>query len=223
MSAQSKWESGDRVVHASKPEWGTGRVERAESVVQDGKPCQRLTIRFERAGKKTLSTAFATLRSADGKPAIDRAKRQAEPEENPAPKAPRTRAVPTTEAPPESERFTLDPAEAQEIMSAIPDGASDPFRPLADRLTATLNLYRYEPSGRSLLDWAAIQSGLGDPLSVFNRHDLELHFERFRVRLDQHLAALLQACRREKVDPGPILGSASPAAQRALSRINAHR
>jgi hypothetical protein len=50
------------VVHAGKPEWGVGVVSSAQNVTQDGKPSQRLTIRFERAGLKTVSTAVASIR-----------------------------------------------------------------------------------------------------------------------------------------------------------------
>ncbi len=51
----------DRVVHALRPEWGVGRVLRAEATQRDGTPCQRLTIRFERAGSKTESPSRETL------------------------------------------------------------------------------------------------------------------------------------------------------------------
>ncbi|MEM9063875.1 MAG: DUF3553 domain-containing protein [Planctomycetota bacterium] len=55
---------GDEVVHPKKPEWGVGAVTKAEKAVHEGKPCQRLSIRFDRAGMKTVSTAFAALRPA---------------------------------------------------------------------------------------------------------------------------------------------------------------
>ena len=56
---------GDRVRHAGRPEWGVGAVQSTEASAHEGKPCQRVTVRFEREGLKTLSTAFADLRSAD--------------------------------------------------------------------------------------------------------------------------------------------------------------
>lgn len=222
MDASKTWAKGDRLVHKAKPEWGTGHVERAEPATHEGRPCQRLTVRFERAGKKTISTAFASLRPAEGGPAINKAKTPAAP----PPVTSGPVSMPATQPAQnqsESDHADFDPAAAREIMSKVPDEAIDPFRPVAERLRATLDLYRFETSGRSLMDWASIQSGLADPLSVFSRHDLEVHHQRFQVRVDQHLAELLKACHAERVDPRPILAQASPAARRALTRINAHR
>src|SRR5262245_5175983 len=64
------WTKGDSVIHADKPEWGSGEVLIAEQGIHEGKPCQRLTIRFTRAGMKTLSTAFANLKSAADSPRL---------------------------------------------------------------------------------------------------------------------------------------------------------
>lgn len=59
---------GDEVVHPKKPEWGVGAVTRAERAVHEGSPCQRLTIRFDKVGMKTVSTAFAALAPAGKAP-----------------------------------------------------------------------------------------------------------------------------------------------------------
>jgi len=59
---------GDEVVHPKKPEWGVGAVTKAEKAVHEGSPCQRLTIRFDKVGMKTVSTAFAALRPAGRAP-----------------------------------------------------------------------------------------------------------------------------------------------------------
>ena len=61
--AVKEWKLGDRVVHAGRPEWGIGEIRGAEVTTQDGTKCQRITVRFERAGVKTLTTAFADLQS----------------------------------------------------------------------------------------------------------------------------------------------------------------
>jgi len=53
---------GDRVQHPTKPEWGVGQVVTVQPATQDGRPCQRLQIRFDRAGMKTITTAFVELR-----------------------------------------------------------------------------------------------------------------------------------------------------------------
>ena len=63
-----KFSFGDRVVHAAKPEWGVGQVVGAQPISENGVSAQRLTIRFDRAGLKTLSTGFAELRPATAGP-----------------------------------------------------------------------------------------------------------------------------------------------------------
>ncbi len=165
---------GDRVRHAARPEWGVGEVTAAESLVQDGKPTQRLVIRFERAGFKTLSSAFADLRPASELPPV-----------------PAQRTDDPLAAPDES---------AEERLLAIPDTASDPFIPLKKRMIATLGLYRFTGHGGSLIDWACMQTGLKDPMVRFNRHELEELFKRFRFTLDQHLIRLAKDSKRQ--EPG---------------------
>lgn len=61
-SSAVSYKIGDRVQHPAKPEWGVGQVVSAQSATQDGRPCQRLQIRFDRAGLKTITTAFVDLR-----------------------------------------------------------------------------------------------------------------------------------------------------------------
>ena len=80
-----------------------------------------------------------------------------------------------------------------EVMARLPEAATDPFSGLEARLKATLGLYRFTDQGGSLLDWAAAQSGLKDPLSEFSRHDLERHF--FQVRCE-----LLRQFRQRPLD-----------------------
>jgi len=196
-----EWKMGDRVVHAGKPEWGVGEVRSAEHVTQEGTRCQRLTLRFERAGVKTISTAFADLRA---------------PEE-----------IAHLEKPIMEEATWLDNAEqgaVNERIAELPDAATDPFASKRNRLKATLSLYRFNNTGASLLDWAATQTGLKDPLTRFSRHDLELLFQRFAMNRDAHLKKLVLDVRRE--DPGAIsdlMPGAPPAAQQALRRFDVSR
>ncbi|MGP1310316.1 MAG: DUF3553 domain-containing protein [Phycisphaerales bacterium] len=197
---QHEYKFGDKVVHTGKPEWGSGVVSAAVAQVQDGKACQRLTIRFERAGIKTLSTAFATLKPADQAPEI-------------------TRALAETEndilGPSSKERV-------EEIMSGLPEPATDPFASLASRFRATLNLYRFSDDAGSLVDWAAAQSGLKDPLSRFNRHELEQFFRRFQINRDNHLAKLASEIKRKQPGDLPVLTKeAPPGAQKVLRRESA--
>jgi hypothetical protein len=199
----TQWSFGDKVVHAGKPEWGTGLVTAAAKTVHEGKPCQRLTIRFDRAGLKTISTAIADLREA-------------------------TTAAVAAEIPQTDEQAAwangLAGGTPAEILARLPEAATDPFSSLADRLKATLNLYKFSDAAASLLDWAAVQSGLKDPLSRFNRHELEQMFKRYAFVRDEHLKKLAIEMRRK--DPSGLdqmIRSALPQAQQALRRLDAKR
>ena len=186
---------GDRLTHAAKPEWGVGQVLTAQTVVQDGAECQRLQVRFERAGLKTLSTAVADLRPAG---AVE---------------------VSAEAAAPAAEPVNLD--DPQAAMSRVPEEAKDPFLGLAQRLEKTLAYYAYQPHGASLLDWAAVQSGLKDPLARFNRHELEAFFERFRFNLDAHLGKVVRELRGQDAAALQRLTAAAPAeARSAVKRLN---
>ncbi len=179
MTASSEqYHFGDRLFHADRPEWGEGTVTAAVAGVQDGKACQRLTVRFERAGIKTLSTAHAQLRKADEQPVIAGALAKA-----------------STDW-----LSDLGAKEVQEVMTRLPEPATDPFASLGVRLKATLSLYRFGRVGGGLIDWAAAQSGLKDPLAKFNRHELEAFYKRFESNLDQHLKRLLFEA--HKKEPG---------------------
>ncbi len=174
------WKKGDRVVHSGKPEWGLGHVLLAEPGVQDGQACQRLTIRFERAGMKTISTAFATLRASDGAISVS--------PERPDDDDPLAKAS--------------DTASLIEVMTKLPETMTDPFTPLRKRFATTLDAYRFGEGPSALLDWASIQTGMKDPLSRFNRHELEMWFTKFRSELDQHVKKLARELR--KADPAAI-------------------
>ena len=193
------WKSGDRVVHTARPEWGLGRVLSATSIREDGKDAQRVTVRFDRAGTKTLSTAVARLAQADSVPVqVFAAEDQA----------------------PDPFSQALDKAALAAQLHALPEPATDPFLPLARRLEHTSALYRFESHGKSLLDWAAAQSGLTDPLSAFSRHDLEEAFRRFRQNLDAHLAKLVSQARRE--EPAALSGlgaKVTPQVREMLTRM----
>ncbi|MAY74405.1 MAG: hypothetical protein CMJ31_06710 [Phycisphaerae bacterium] len=221
---------GERVQHAAKPDWGVGTVTKAESATHEGTKCQRVTVRFARAGLKTVSTAFAKLETVSGGPAIDRARDTVKsalnkpdaPEKEPTSRKPPPGMAGPAEVGPE-EKPPLDPAAAREIMTSIPEPARDPFRSIEDRLRSTLDLYRYTSSGGSLLDWASAQSGEADPLSVFNRHELEQFFDRFRINLDNHASGLVRDARKAGVDVDALVASAPPSAKRAVSGGNPRR
>lgn len=212
----------DKIRHAGKPEWGTGVVLSVQRTTQDGKPCQRLTVRFDHAGKKTISTAFADIRHLE--PASPQPANSIRPGGTPKPRSP----APASNAhhahtPRPAEPETHDPELLRRRLQILPEETSDPFSTLEARLRATLSLYRYDQNSRLLLDWASSQTGLRDALSVFSRHDLERGFEAFRINLDRHLRDLLNDSRRGGIDTAPILADAPPAVQHALRRINPSR
>jgi hypothetical protein len=112
----------------------------------------------------------------------------------------------------------------EEALAKVPEDATDPFRTHKARLQTTLGLYRFTSSGASLLDWAASQTGLKDPLSKFSRHELERLFDRFRANLDAHLKKL--AFEMRKADPASLseaIASAGPEQRQALRRADAGR
>jgi hypothetical protein len=200
----SRWESGDRVVHTARPEWGVGKVLSATSIRQDGQDAQRLTIRFDRAGTKTLSTAVARLAQADSMPV--QVFSRPDPGEDHDAFAP------------------ADHAASLATLVSLPDAATDPFLPLSRRLEATVALYRFSAAGASLLDWAASQTQLADPLSAFSRHELEEGFTKFRATLDGHLRKLVTDASRQ--DPSVLAGLGAkvpPEIRQMLTRLLTQR
>lgn len=204
------WDIGAKVRHTGCPEWGIGVVTAAQSLVQDGVRCQRLTVRFDKVGSKTISTAFANLAAATD---TTRSPFQTD---RPNPE----RAMPATD-----DLLKLESkAATEETFLKIPEPANDPFVSLTKRATATLDLYRFSPQGASLLDWAMMQSGLRDPLSRYNRHELETLFIRFRQNLDNHARKTLKELKKQ--DPAAfaaVLAAARPEAKTALRRIDIDR
>ncbi|MEL7485389.1 MAG: DUF3553 domain-containing protein [Planctomycetota bacterium] len=198
-----RWASGDRVRHATKPEWGEGVVTAVEPAMVEGKPTQRLTIRFERAGVKKLAAVVAALEPADGGAKLREA------DEHAAAKA---------------ALGQLDDSKIIEVLTQVPESARDPFRGLADRFRETLDLYRFSGDGASLLDWAAMQTGLKDPLSRFSRHDLERFFERFKRALDSHSREIgLELARKDPASASKIVAAAPEQAKAAMRRVAGRR
>ncbi len=187
MMQTQRFQFGDRIVHADKPEWGVGQVIGAEDVTIDGVEGQRLKIRFEREGLKSLATQIADLQPAESQTTMEKAEAAVVPGLDPG----------------ASEKV------AREVMTALPEPTTDPFASLTSRLSATFALYRFDQSGASLINWAAAQSGLADPLSRFNRHELEELFGRFARNRDEHLKGLLGDAKR--TDPQAIATAAKDA------------
>lgn len=193
---------GDKVVHTGRPEWGSGTISSAQPDVHEGKPCQRVTIRFDRVGIKTLSTAIATLVPASDAPALVAA-----------------------------EAFPTDPLlggmgekTARELMLKLPDACTDPFQPPRVRIDATAKLYRFNEHGGSLIDWAAAQSGLKDPMTRFNRHELEDLFKRWAMVRDEHMKKLVwEMKKQDPVGLSLAIRSATGKAQSLMKRFDTGR
>ncbi len=220
MAGETDWSRGDNVVHAAKPEWGAGEVLVAEPVVHDGRKCQRLTIRFSRGGTKTISTAFAELKPASDLPRVPKFI-EPEPESAPAPQRSRTQAPPAPQEQDPIAKAAMT-SEIALIMGKLPEKATDPFTSPKARLAATLDLFKFTDTGGSLLDWAAIQTGLPDPLARFSRHELEQWFAKFRIELEAHLRKLVRELR--KTDPSAlaeVVASSPSAARSAVRRAEA--
>ncbi len=183
------YRSGERVVHQDRPEWGVGVVLSS----QPGSDAQRLRVRFERAGLKTLSVPPAAVVHQQ----ID----------------------PARAAAPTDRLQGLSDDEVTEIMTGLPEATRDPFESVPSRLAATLRLFRFESTGASIIDWAATQSGLADPLSRFTRHELEALYRAFERRRDAHLKRLSDDVRNlSPADLAAAVEKAPPAGKRALSR-----
>lgn len=203
--SQHTFAFGDRIQHAGCPEWGVGTVTRVQNLVQDGTKCQRLSARFERAGLKTVSTAVADIRPAD---------------------ANGTTATPPDERANEPGSATdhLEGKPLKDIFGVLPEASRDPFASLADRVKATMELYRFTPSGGSLLDWASVQTRLSDPLSRYSRAEMEQEFTRFAHERDNHLRALIREAHRSR-DEAALAALKNPTkhASDAVKRFNGKR
>ncbi len=228
---------GDRVVHAAKPEWGSGVVSKAVNQKQSGVASQSVTVRFERGGLKTLNTAFAEL----------------VPESSHHPTAPQPDVIPDDQdhrggdsaggPRRDANGLSRDDAPAAEVakekpswldeasavspdkaMARLPEACTDPFSSVERRFEATLKQYRFEPKGASLLDWAAAQTGLRDPLSRFSRQELEQYFRRYADTRDAHLLGLAQELRKQKPQELERLAAQAPTpARNTLRRVHAGR
>ena len=76
---------------------------------------------------------------------------------------------------------------------------------------------RFNRNGGSLIEWAIAQSGLDDPMSRFNRHELEQFFDRWSWERDRTLARTLEECRKAGDPIDILIKQAPPAARRGLN------
>ncbi|MHC4305620.1 MAG: DUF3553 domain-containing protein [Planctomycetota bacterium] len=206
-----KFEYGDRVRHTRRPEWGIGSIVKAEEMTLNDRRAQRVSVRFPNAGLKTISTAHAELQlvNANSGPETDGAD---------------THPLGGWDKMKESDWLgEVAQRKVVEAMTSIAPEARDPFMSLEKRVEACLDLYRFERTGRSLIDWAIAQSGLADPLSRFTRHELEVLFDQWAARRDEHMGGLLQEIKAGPDVVAKLVESAPPGARDAVRRLTAAR
>ena len=203
---------GDRVRHAAKPEWGVGTVTKVEQLPTNGQASQRLSVRFPNGGTKTILTSHADLRRVN--------------ENDFDPFADDANNVKVWGKVDEGDWLSsVAKRKVEEAMICLPPDVKDPFNSLSRRLNLMLALYRFDRSGRGLIDWSVAQSGLDDPLSRFTRQELEQKFDRWCHERDQHLAKLLQESRSASVGNNDqsvlqnALKDAPPSAVDAVRRL----
>lgn len=201
-----RFEFGDRLRHPGRPEWGVGTVTRVEETESDGQRAQRVSIRFPGAGLKTILTSHATLEHAEAEATADAGENEDVRE---------WAAVGDAEwlAPVAEKKL-------EEAMIGLPAAVRDPFVTPRERLARTLRLYKFEPSGHSLIEWATAQSGLADPLSRFSRQELEAFFARWAPERDAHLSRVLQDDPEARDHVSELLRDAGPAARAAVKRAS---
>jgi hypothetical protein len=206
-----KFEFGDRVRHARRPEWGIGSIVKAEDTRINGEYAQRLSVRFPNAGLKTLSTLHAELQLVTEEPVTGNGVG----DEHPLGGWDRV----------EDGDWLGEVArrKVEEAMVLIAEAVRDPFNSLRHRLSACLDLYRFERTGRGLVDWAVAQSGLDDPLSRFTRHELEQLFDQWCTQREVHLRRLVDEARGDPATLRELEGDAPPAAREAVRRYTAQR
>lgn len=210
-----RFQTGDRVKHRQRPEWGLGTVTKAEDMAASGKVSQRVSVRFPGAGLKVLNTNYAELDVVSKDEAkeiatngVTRSRRE------------------IIESNGDEEPHWLAPVQEQQLeqkLLSIPEQARDRFNSIKSRLRFTFDLYRFDRSGKGLMDWAVAQSGLDDPLSTFTRHELEVKFDRWTATRDDHLKSLLSDEECSEAIVRELLPQAPAKAAEAVRRLGPRR
>ena len=204
-----KYKKGDLVRHPERPEWGIGEITKMEILTRDGKPDRRLWVKFPSEGTKTLLASIANLEMAEN---LDLPS-----QEDPATFIDR-------EADHEPGWLgEIAKNRPEDAMVALPPRATDPFTPLRSRLQFLITLYRFEPTGGKLIDWAVAQTGMDDPLSRFNRHELEQFYERWMWERDRHLVKMLDEAKKTNEQVDDLIAKAPNSVRRGIKRVSPAR
>lgn len=189
MRNPTTFKIGDKVAHPKKPEWGTGVVVQAQPATHNGIQAQRLRVDFANKRNTTINTAIAPLVSGD--------------------------AINQTSIPPKGLGQDMSmSAEANKLGAGwldqlegskpggkqqlwdLPDACNDPFSSDEEQLDATLDTFKYSTDPGPLFQWAVVQTGMDDPLSVHTRVELEQAFPRFTRDRDNRLFELVRLIKR---------------------------
>jgi hypothetical protein len=202
---QTVFKKGDRVRHPSRPEWGTGTISRIETLSRGGTPDMRLWVRFPTTGEKALLASAAGLELVDS-PASEQLLSD----------RPSIHELDMTNG--GGWLADVSKRKIDDVMVAVSDDALDPFASPQRRLANILGLYRFDGSPARLVEWAVAQSGLDDPISRFNRQELEQFHRRWLANVDAQLFKLLTDLKRERALVDAALKTAPPLAQRTVRR-----
>ncbi len=202
---EATYKKGDRVRHPSRPEWGIGVVSKIEVVTRGESTDLRVWVRFPSIGEKTL------LASAAGLEIIDEPNFSSGVHSRPS-------VTDFDVAKGGGWLGAISKQSADDLMMALPGEATDPFANPRRRLEVTLKLYRFDGTPARLVEWSIAQSGLDDPMSRFNRQELEQLYKRWMFNLDAHLLKLLAELRRERIVVDQVLLTAPPLAVKAVRR-----
>ena len=201
MLTPAMFTQGMQVRHRLRPEWGTGSVTRVETLTRAGNRDQRLWIKFGAAGLKTLLASAADLEVMEGTGAAEH-------------------TFAAREIASEGGWLgQITKRRPEQAMSELPPDATDPFLTPERRLRNLLGLYRFD-GGAKLIDWAVAQSGLDDPLSRFNRTELEAFYKNWSMERDLNLHRLVSDFRRRRVPVDAMLAEAPRAALAVLQKFD---
>jgi len=205
------FQRGDVVVHPRRLEWGEGTVDQVTTIEHEGKPAQRIVVRFSHQGVVTLNTGIAPIVHKDSFQAMSSSTTtsgSSTPAPAPAPGSAATSASGTSRQADRPSGYAnkeigwldaMAPKKSGDELVRLSDTMTDPFLSFSKRLQATLDAYRLGAdarNGRSLLDWAIAQTGLHDPLTKYTRHDLEQAFPRYVRERDNNLFEIVRAVKR---------------------------
>ena len=195
---------GMQVRHRQRPEWGTGSVTRVEQLTRAGTRDQRLWIKFGAAGLKTLLASMADLEVIEAVPVAEHtfAAREA--------------------ASDGGWLGRIATKKPEKAMSELLPDATDPFLTPERRIKILLGLYRFD-GGAKLIDWAVAQSGLDDPLSRFNRTELESFYKEWSLERDLALHRLVSDFRRQRKPVEGLLVDAPRSALQVLQKFDKSR